>query len=171
MKKILYVCALMGLCLALMTSSASAMVEYSGYAQGCQGYNGGYNSAAVSVCPGYNTGNTGGGYGYGGGYGCGVVAPNRYPEYCTKWIPGHWIQVRVMMPGKWVYRPVWIPSYPKTQYKWVAGFWQTTARNVRPDLQIWGSPNTGWYGRPYQQQTGGTGGYFNPQGVWIPTAR
>jgi hypothetical protein len=153
MKKLLYTFALMVLCLSLMTVSASAMVQYDSYNNGMSG------------CPSYNM------VPNGGAYGCGMVAPNKYPgstEYCTKWIPGHWVQVRVMMPGRLVYRPVWIPSYPVAQNRWVPGFWQTTGTNVRPDLQIWGSPQMGWVGRPYQQQTGGAGGYFTPQGMWIP---
>jgi hypothetical protein len=157
MKKFLYTLGLMMLCLAVMAVSASAMQQYYGY----------YNGA--SGCPSYNT-NYGGGYS-GGGYGCGAVAPNKYPgstEYCTRWIPGHWVQVRVMVPGRWVYRPVWIPSYPVSQNKWVPGFWQTTATNVRPDLQIWGSQSTGWYGRPYQNHAGG---YFDQHGVWISSQR
>ncbi len=149
MKKVI----LLMLCLALMAGSASAMVQYSGYAQGAQSASPGQ----YRMIPG------------GGGYGCGMVDPTKYPgstEYCTKWIPGHWIQVRVMVPGRWVNRPVWIPSYPKMQQKWVPGFWQTRATNVRPDLQIWGSSQHGWFGRPYQQDSGG---YFTPQGMWVPT--
>lgn len=155
MKKFLYTLSLMVLCLAVMSVSASAMTQYYGYYNGASGYNS-YNS----------------GYNNAGGYGCGAVAPNKYPgstEYCTKWIPGHWVQVRLMMPGRLVYRPVWIPSYPVSQNRWVPGFWQTTGTNVRPDLHIWGSPNTGWYGRPYQQSQ--TGGYFAPNGLWIPNQR
>ncbi|MCP4403638.1 MAG: hypothetical protein GY801_40830 [bacterium] len=161
MKKFLQVSSLMLLCLIVMAVSASAMTQYYGYANGVSGCNS-YSGN------GYNSNN-------GRGYGCGAVAPNRYPgstEYCTKWIAGHWVQVRVMVPGRWVYRPVWIRSYPVSQNKWVPGFWQTTGTNVRPDLHIWGSPNAGWYGRPYQGQTGGnTGGYFGPNGVWISNQR
>ena len=119
------------------------------------------------------------GYGYYGGYlgnynyyGCGAVDPSRYPgstEYCTKWIPGHWVSVRMMVPGRWVYRPVWIPGYPTSIRQWVPGFWQTTAYHTRPDVYVWGSPNRGWYGIPYQNYHNTTGGgYFDQYGVWHP---
>lgn len=92
-------------------------------------------------------------------------------EYCTRWIAGHWVQVRVMVPGRWEYRPVWIPGYPTTRYQWVQGFWQTTASNARPDVYIWSSPNGGLWGVPYQTYQNAGGGYFTPEGVWVPNAR
>lgn len=104
--------------------------------------------------------------------GCGGLAPSRYPgstEYHSRWIPGHWVQVRVMVPGRWIYRPVWIPSYPVSQYRWVQGFWQTTGYNVRPDVYVWGTHNGGFYGVPYNMYQASGGGYFTPQGVWIPS--
>ena len=155
MKKLLYTFVLMVLCLSLMTVSASAMVQYNSYNNGMPG------------CHGYNMVPNGGGYGYG------MVpmppqpqGPGLTTEFHTKWIPGHWIQVRIMMPGRWINRYVWVHSYPVTQTRWVAGFWQTTGMNMRPDLQIWGSPQTGWFGKPFQNQN--PGGYFTPRGMWIP---
>ncbi len=96
---------------------------------------------------------------------------SRYPgstEYCSKWVPGHWVAVRVMMPGRWISRPVWIPGYPSTRYQWVQGFWQTTGYHTRPDVYVWGSQTSGWYGMPYQNYQSTGGGYFNETGVWIP---
>ena len=92
-------------------------------------------------------------------------------EYCTRWIAGHWVQVRVMVPGRWEYRPVWIPGYPTARYQWVKGFWQPTASNARPDVYIWSSPNGGLWGVPYQTYQNAGGGYFTPEGVWVPNAR
>ena len=103
--------------------------------------------------------------------GRGTAGLRRYPsaaEFCTRWIPGHWVQVKVMVPGRWIYRPVWIPTHPMSQYRWVAGFWQTTGYHTRPDLYVWGTPNGGWYGMPYQAYQNSGGGYFGPGGVWTP---
>lgn len=97
---------------------------------------------------------------------------NQTPtEYCTRWIAGHWVQVRVMVPGRWEYRPVWVPGYPTARYQWVQGFWQTTASNTRPDVYVWSSPNGGLWGVPYQTYQNAGGGYFTPEGVWVPNAR
>ncbi len=92
-------------------------------------------------------------------------------EYCTRWIAGHWVQVRIMVPGRWEYRPVWIPGYPTARYQWVKGFWQTTASNVRPDVYVQASQNGGFVGVPYQTYQNAGGGYFTPEGVWVPNAR
>jgi hypothetical protein len=104
----------------------------------------------------------------------GPVGLSQYPSataYCTRWIPGHWVQVKVMVPGRWIYRPVWIPARPVSQYRWVAGFWQTTGYHPnRPDVYVWGTPNGGWYGMPYQAYQNSGGGYFGPGGVWMPKA-
>ena len=93
----------------------------------------------------------------------------RPTEYCTRWISGHWVQVRVMVPGRWEYRPVWIPGYQASQYKWVKGFWQTTASYARPDVYVWSSPTAGGYmGVSYQTYQNAGGGYFTADGVWVP---
>ncbi|MBD3306913.1 hypothetical protein GF339_10810 [candidate division KSB3 bacterium] len=97
---------------------------------------------------------------------------SRYPgstEYCTKWIPDHWVAVRIMMPGRWIYRPVWIPAYPKTVYQKVKGFWQTTGYHTRPDVYVWGSHRTGWYGIPAQNCQSCNQGYFDANGMWHPS--
>ena len=90
-------------------------------------------------------------------------------EYCARWIAGHWVQVRVMVPGRWEYRPVWVPGYLASQYKWVKGFWQTTASYARPDVYVWSSPTAGGYmGVSYQTYQNAGGGYFTAEGVWVP---
>ncbi len=135
-------------CLALGAGTVSAGIERSNFSSPGSGYIGSPNPS-----------------------GCGGLDLSRYPgstEYCTRWIPGHWAQVRVMVPGRWIYRPVWIPPQPRTQYRWVKGFWQTTGYNVRPDVYVWGTQNGGFYGVPYNMYQASGGGYFTPQGVWIP---
>lgn len=149
MKKSIQTLSIIVVCLIVMAGAASAAIEQSGYANSGPNYVGNYN--------------------YGGG--CGMVDPSRYPgstEYCSRWIPGHWVQVKVMIPGRWIYRPVWIPSRPASQYRWIPGFWQTTGYNVRPDVYVWGSHNGGYYGVPYTMYQTSGGGYFTPQGLWIP---
>ena len=153
--------SVMALCLSLMAVPAFALGQTSQTSPSYGYYNRGYNSYYGGYNGNYN-------------YGCGAVAPSRYPgstEYCTKWIPGHWVSVRMMVPGRWVYRPVWIPGYPTSRRRWVPGFWQTTAYNTRPDVYVWGSPSGGWYGMPYQNYQTAGGGYFTPNGVWIPYNR
>ncbi len=182
------------LCLTVMAVSASALEHqkvtpvpygYSDPSSGCGsytgagypgcGYPGGYPSGGSSG--GYPGGGYPGGYpgrGYAYNYGCGAVDPSRYPgstEYCTRWIPGHWIQAKVMVPGRWVYRPVWIPAQPRMQYKWIKGFWQTSAYHTRPDVYVWRSQTGGVYGVPYQTYQQSGGGYFTPGGVWVPNAK
>ena len=113
--------------------------------------------------------NYSGGYpgGYSGGY-PGIYPYPRPTAYCVRWIPGQWIPVRVIVPGRWEYRRVWIPSYPTTLYRRVPGYWQpSTYYNGSPDLSVWRTPGNNWYATPYQQgQQGQFGGYFDSYGVW-----
>ncbi len=149
------------LCLSLVVVSAAALEQSSGK-----------NSQTTScISPSYGYYNGGN---YNGGSGFRGYDWSRYPgstEFCTKWIPGHQVPVRIMMPGRWVYRRVWIPGYPTTRYRQVPGFWQTTSYNSRPDVYVWGSPSGGWYGRPYQNYQPSNGGYFNSYGMWVPPKR
>ena len=101
-------------------------------------------------------------YGGYGGYGMSIY-PQQPVGYCMRWIPGQWVPVQVMMPGRWEYRRVWVPGYPMTLYQPVPGYWQQTNLNGMPDLSVWSTSSGGLYGMPYQPQTGG---YFNSQGIW-----
>jgi len=126
--------------------------------------------------PGYSASGYGCGYASYGYYNSSCGQNNRYDwsrypgstEYCVRWIPGHWVGVRRMTPGRVICRPVWIPGYPTTQYKWVEGFWQTTGYHIRPDVHVGGSSANGQYGTPYQTNPSTGGGHFNEFGVWVP---
>ena len=169
MKKLIVSFGIVGFVLLVVSMMATSDSAALGTSSQPYGYYPGYNP--YGSYGGYN-GSYGGYNGYYNNYGCGAVDPSRYPgstEFCTKWIPGHWVSVKVMVPGRWVYRPVWIPSYPTTRRQWVPGFWQTTAYHARPDVYVWGAPQSGWYGVPYQNYQSTGGGYFGPNGVWIPT--
>jgi len=118
------------------------------------------------------------GYGYTySGYstgGCGMnpqgIMPYPYPtDYCMHWQQPQLMPVQVMIPGRWEYRPVWVPGYPTTLYYPVPGYWQRTGSNGQPDVMVWPNTNGGWYATPYQSQA--VGG-FNPYGLWqgtVPT--
>ncbi|PIE34975.1 hypothetical protein CSA56_06130 [candidate division KSB3 bacterium] len=137
-------------CLAMLAVPALAGIESSGFSPAGIVPSGMYHSSP---------------------WGCGAIAPSKYPgstEYCSKWIPGHWVQVQVMRPGYWSYRPVWIPPQPMTQNRWVKGFWQTTGTNIRPDVYVWRFPNGRYYGIPHGMKYGPQNGFFSPQGVWTP---
>jgi hypothetical protein len=169
MKKFIGTVGVVVLCMSLMATPVFAALAKSSQSSG-------RSLQPYGYYPGYNPYGSYGGYNgaYNPAYGCGAVDPSRYPgstEYCTKWIPGHWVSVRVMIPGRWVYRPVWIPGYPTARRQWVPGFWQTTAYHSRPDVYVWGAPQSGWYGIPYQNYQSTNGGYFGPNGVWVPTTQ
>lgn len=102
-----------------------------------------------------------------GGYSYGVSPyPQQPTAYCVRWVPGQWVPVQVMMPGRWEYRRVWVQGYPMTLYRPVPGYWQRTTPDGTPDLSVWRTSSGGWYGRPYQQNH--SGGYFDAQGMWYP---
>lgn len=140
-----------------------------GYGYGTQYPTTGYGYGTQYPTTGYGYGcmpNCGGSY---NNYGCGTMTPQQQYQYCSKWIPGHWVKIQMIVPGQWVYRPVWIPAHPVSKNQWVAGYWQTTASsNMRPDVYVWNSPKGEWYGMPVQSYQQTSGGYFTPNGVWIP---
>lgn len=107
----------------------------------------------------------------------------QYPVgYCIRWVPQRLIPVQVMIPGRWVYRPVWIPARQTTLYKCVPGYWQKVSLNGMPDLSVWRTPN-GWQmsscqppvlsyqpsASLYQPPAGN--GYFDALGVWHPSEK
>jgi hypothetical protein len=113
---------------------------------------------------------------------CQTQYPQRSIGYCIRWVPQRLIPVQVMIPGRWVYRPVWIPARQTTLYQCVPGYWQKLSLNGMPDLSVWRTPN-GWQmsscqpsaslyqpsASSYQSSTGD--GYFDAAGVWHPAEK